>query len=593
MELLRQALLALMCGTLLCGLASPGQAQTEYLLGPDSQVQAGVPQGQTFDFDLAASAKYFPGSTSKVWVYVPAQYSPGKPACLCLGLDGPNYLPQTVFDNLIFKKQMPITIGVFLSSGTVNKAGTNQPLRFDRTYQFDSTNDNFARFLAEEVLPAVEARKTADGRAIRLSSDPNDRMIYGGSSGGVGAFTAAWQRPDLFRRVFSAIGTFVGMRGADEYPTLVRKTEPKPIRIFLQDGAQDTWNPLFGNWWTQNQSMEESLRFAGYDVNHSWGTLGHEGSHAQSLFPDAVKWLWRDYPKPIEAGSSSNSFLLTLLKPNQSWQPIEGRYQSPGELAADPRGEVFFQDTASHTILKIAEDGQAQPFATSVPRLNALSSGHDGRLYGAADDGRILVYDAGGKAQVLASGLRARSIFMASDNSIYATQMSAGGNAAGKIWLIRPNGARSVLDGGVRGADGILMTPDHSLLFVAQQGTHWIYSYVVQNNSLVHKQRFYWLHTGESTEDGAGGSGTAGMAIDKQGYLYVATRMGVQICDRVGRVEGILTLPQGQVSGLCFGGAQFDTLYAACAGRIYKRAMATPGAPNWAEPMPLPPFGAA
>ena len=129
-----------------------------------------------------------------------------------------------MFDNLIAKKQMPVTIGVFVTSGTLNKPGTDQPARFDRCYEFDSTNDNFDRFLTEEVLPAVKEHKTSDGRAIVLSDDPNDHMIYGGSSGGVCAWTAAWQRPDLFRRVFTAIGTYVGMRGADQYPTLIRKT---------------------------------------------------------------------------------------------------------------------------------------------------------------------------------------------------------------------------------------------------------------------------------------------------------------------------------------------------------------------------------
>ena len=229
----------------------PGAAQTQYLTGPDSQTQPGVPQGKTFQFDLSASAKYYPGEKSTIIVYVPAEYTPDKPACLCVGLDGPNYRPQTVFDNLIFRKQMPVTIGVFVTSGTVVKPGTNQPVRFNRSYQFDSVNDTFVRYFTEEVLPAVIQHQTPDGNPIRISSDPNDRMIYGGSSGGVCAWTAAWQRPDIFRRVFTAIGTYVGMRGADTYPTLIRKTEPKPIRIFLQDGAQDSWNPLFDNWYTQ------------------------------------------------------------------------------------------------------------------------------------------------------------------------------------------------------------------------------------------------------------------------------------------------------------------------------------------------------
>ena len=562
-------------------------AQTQYLMGPDSQPQPGVPQGQTFQFDYSASPRYYPGTKSTITVYIPAQYTPAKPACLCVGLDGPNYQPQTVFDNLTFKKEMPVTIGVFISSGTVNKLGTDQPVRFDRCYEFDSTNDTFDRFLFEEILPAVMQHKTSDGRAIRLSTDPNDHMIYGGSSGGVCAWTAAWQHPDLFRRVFTAIGTYVGMRGADQYPTLIRKTEPKPIRIFLQDGAQDTWNPLFDNWYTQNRSMEESLSFAGYDVNHSWGTLGHEGSHAQSLFPDVVKWLWRDYPAPIKAGVSGNSMLQSVLKRDAGWDPIAGSYPLPTALAVSPRGEVYF--TAHQTVERVGDTGLPRLFAHSPAPISAEAFTKDGRLSAATRDGKIITYDAQGKPVVAVRDVRARSLFIAADGSLYGAEDAM----PGKLWRIAPGGAKTLLDANLRGTSGLVMSPDHTLLFAADGRTHWVYSYVVQpNGSLGDKQRFYWLHTAESANDDADGSGATDMAEDRQGNLYVATRMGVQICDRNGRVEGILTLPGGPVTGLCFGGKDFATLFAVCGGRLYRRPMSVPGVPPWSDPIPLPPFGA-
>ena len=538
-----------------------------YLEGPDSQKQAGVPQGKTFQFDLSASPKYYPGTKSTITVYVPAEYTPGKPACLCVGLDGPNFLPQTVFDNLIFHKQMPVTVGVFISAGTVTKPGTNEPLRFDRCYEFDSTNDTFDRFLTEEVLPAVERHATPDGQAIHLSADPNDHMIYGASSGGVCAWTAAWQRPDLFRRVFTAIGTYVGMRGADAYPTLVRKTEPKPIRIFLQDGAQDTWNPLFDNWYTQNRSLEESLGLAGYDVNHSWGTLGHEGSHAQSLFPDVVKWLWRDYPQPIEAGQSGNSMLRAVLTKGEAWRPVAGSFKSPGNLAAGVAGEVYFDDAAAKTVYKVGVDGMPTVFAHSVAPITAEAVGPDGRLYTATGDGRILAYSTDGKASVVAVGVHSRSLLAASDGRLFAAEPGAHDDMPSRIWRIGPDGVKTLLDTGLRRATGLVMTPDHALLFAAEGSTHWVYSYVLQSDGrLGDKQRFYWLHTAEGEDGTDEGSGATDMAEDAQGNLYVATRMGVQVCDRNGRVEGILTLPQGQVSSLCFGGKALDTLYIVCGG---------------------------
>ena len=571
---------------LFAGGLAPAAAQTQYLTGPDSQPQPGVPQGKMFQFDYAASPKYYPGTTSTVWVYVPAQYTPDKPACLCVGLDGPGFLPQTVFDNLIFKKQMPVTIGVFVSSGTVNKPGTNQPLRFDRCYEFDSTNDNFDHFLFEEILPAVMQHKTPDGAAIHLSADPNDHMIYGGSSGGVCAWTAAWQHPDLFRRVFTAIGTYVGMRGADQYPTLIRKTEPKPIRIFLQDGAQDTWNPLFDNWYTQNRSMEESLAFAGYDVNHNWGTLGHEGSHAQSLFPDVVKWLWRDYPAPIPAGTSGNSMLQTVLTPGQTWQAVPAGDPSPAHLAVSPTGDVYFH-SAKGIIYKMSGGGPPTVFAHSPAPITAEAFGPDGHLYVSSADGRLLAYNAQGKPSVMATGLHAQSLDVSSDGNVYASDQT-------KIWRISPGGGvKTVLDTGLHHITGLVMTPDHSLLFAAEGDTHWVYSYVVPpTGPLQDKQRFYWLHTAESPDDAGDGSGASDLAEDTQGDLYVATRVGVQVCDRNGRVEGILTLPPGPVTSLCFGGPQGDTLFIVCGSRIYKRAMRVPGVPGWAAPVPLPPFGA-
>ena len=566
-------------------------AQTQYLVGPDSQPQPGVPQGKTFQFDLTASPKFYPGTKSTISVYVPAEYRPDKPACLCVGLDGPNFLPQTVFDNLIFKKQMPVTVGVFVSSGTVNKPGTGEPLRFDRCYEFDSTNDTFDRFLTEEVLPAVERHPAPDGQAIHLSADPNDRMIYGASSGGVCAWTAAWQRPDLFRRVFTSIGTYVGMRGADAYPTLVRKTEPKPIRIFLQDGAQDTWNPLFDNWYTQNRSMEESLSFAGYDVNHSWGTLGHEGSHAQSLFPDVLKWLWRDYPAPIEAGQSGNSMLRAVLAKGEGWRPVAGGFQSPRNLALSVMGDVYFDSAGA--IDKVGSDGVPVVFARNAVPITAQACGPDGRLYAATGDGKILVYSAAGKATAAAAGIHARALLITSDGRLYAGEPGAHDELPSRLWLIKPGGAKTVVDTGLHHAMGLAMTPDHNLLFAAEGNTHWVYSYVLQPDGLTRdKQRFYWLHTAESADDAGDGSGASDMAEDTQGDLYVATRMGVQICDRNGRVEGILTLPEGQVTSLCFGGKLLDTLYVVCGGRLYARRMAVRGVAPASAPTPLPPFGA-
>src|SRR6185436_8939703 len=259
---------------------------------------ANVPKGEVLKF-IFAQSKIFPGTSRDYWIYVPAQYTPDKPACVYFNQDGIQWQAPAVFDRLIQNREMPVTIGVFVMHGRVKAADTNSALdRFKRSYEYDGLGDNYARFLLEELLPEVESKKTSDGRAIRLSTNANDRAIGGSSRGAICAFTAAWERPDAFSRVFSAIGTYVGLRGGDQYATLIRKYEPKPIRIFLQDGSNDH-NIYAGDWWMANQMMERALTFSGYEVNHVWGEGGHNGAHGTQLFPDAMRWLWSGWPAPV------------------------------------------------------------------------------------------------------------------------------------------------------------------------------------------------------------------------------------------------------------------------------------------------------
>ena len=231
--------------------------------------QEPVPKGEVTKYSFASS-KVFPGTVRDYWVYVPKQYDGKTPACVYVNQDGVQYNAPAVFDKLIHNKEMPVTIGIFVMHGRV-KAPNDQALdRFNRSYEYDGLGDNYARFLLDELLPEVETKKTSDGRAIVLSKNGNDRAIGGASSGAVCAFTAAWERPDAFSRVFSSIGTYVGLRGAHSYSTLIRKYEPKPLRIFLEDGSNDL-NIYGGDWWMANQDMERSLVFAGYEVEHTSG----------------------------------------------------------------------------------------------------------------------------------------------------------------------------------------------------------------------------------------------------------------------------------------------------------------------------------
>jgi len=239
--------MALMAMTLGSGLS---RGADEYPPHLDSQPQPGVPKGTVEKFTFAGS-RIFPGSSRDYWIYVPAQYDPARPACVYVNQDGVQNNAPTVFDNLIARKEMPVTIGVFVTPGVLKAEGTNALARFNRSYEYDGLGSDYARFLLEELLPEVEKKTTQEGKPILLSTNANDRCIGGSSSGAICAFTCAWERPDAFSRVFSSIGTYVGLRGGEVYPTLIRKFEPKPLRVFLQDGSNDL-NIYGGDWWMAN-----------------------------------------------------------------------------------------------------------------------------------------------------------------------------------------------------------------------------------------------------------------------------------------------------------------------------------------------------
>ncbi|MEM9588398.1 MAG: alpha/beta hydrolase-fold protein, partial [Planctomycetota bacterium] len=307
--------------------ATVAHCQESYPVHPDTQPQAGVPEGKVLEFELAPSRVY-PGTQRQVKIYVPAQYREATPAAVMVFQDGPKYVNpkggwqvHRVFDNLIHRSEMPVTIGIFVSPGVVD-GGDGSQNRFNRSLEYDTVSDRYAKFIVDEVLPQV-------GKSYDLTADPNLRAIAGSSSGAIAAFGVAWHRPNQFRRVFSTVGTFVGLRGGNEYPTLIRKSEPKPIRIYLQDGSNDL-NIYGGSWWNANQTMLSALQWAGYAVKHTWGEGGHNGKHGAAIFPDAMKWVWRDWHQPIESSIKDHVELKDRLVEGESWTLV-----SDGHAAAD------------------------------------------------------------------------------------------------------------------------------------------------------------------------------------------------------------------------------------------------------------------
>ena len=269
----------------------------------------GVPQGVVAEFELR-SPKAYPDTHRRYSVYVPSQLQGGGEAALMVFLDGHayeggNFRVPVVFDNLIAAGEMPPTVAVMIDpglkenqledGGLPEKRGWN-PTPKNRSVEYDTLSDGFVTFVLDEVLPEVEAKLKKDG--IRLSDDPKLRAACGSSSGGICAFTMAWERPDEFGKVISHIGSFTNIRGGDRYPGMVRAADKKPIRVALQDGSGDLDN-RFGNWWLANQQMAKALEFKDYDLKTWWGEGGHNGEDAGRVFPDELKWLWRDWKEDM------------------------------------------------------------------------------------------------------------------------------------------------------------------------------------------------------------------------------------------------------------------------------------------------------
>jgi gluconolactonase len=538
------------------------------------------PKGEVTKYTFEGS-KIFPGTVRDYWVYVPKQYDPAKPACVHVNQDGIQNRAPEVFDQLIDKKEIPVIIGVFIRPGEVKATGDKALNRYNRSLEYDGLGDSYARFVLEELLPEVEKKTTADGRPIKLSHDGNDRSIGGSSSGAIAAFTAAWERPDAFRRVFSTIGTYVGLRGGNEYPTLIRKTEPKPLRVFLQDGSNDL-NIYGGDWWMANQEMERAFTFAGYEVSHAWGEGGHDGRQAGQVFPDAMKWLWKDWPAAPKAGLGSSQ-LKEILIPGEAWQIVGEGYKFTEGPTANAKGEVFYTDIPESKIWKVGLDGSVSPYLSDSKRANGQAFGPDGRLYTVATaTQQVIAYDADLKPQVIAEGIAGNDLIVAHDGGIYVTNPTGGGgNDPSRVWYISPKGEKKIVDTGLRYANGVTLSPDQSLLYVDDMRSHWVYSYKIQpDGTLDHKQKFYHLHVPDTADD----SGADGLRADRDGRLYVATRMGVQVCDQLGRVNAIIPTPNGRASNVYFGGENFDTLYVTAGDKVFKRKTKVKGANAFQEP---------
>ena len=513
---------------------------------------------QTFQF---TESQIFPGTVRDVVVFVPAQYDGSKPACVYVKTDGYRDGEKEMMETMIATGEMPVTVGVFVRPGELPAPMPGTAGRRNRDFEYDAVNDNNVRFLVEELLPYV-----AKTLGLNLSTDGNDRCMSGGSSGGIAAFTAAWNRPDAFSRVYCVSGSFVGFRGGHEFPTMVRKFEAKPIRAFLTTGTHDMEN-CAGDWFLLDQEMDKALKFSGYDYQFRI-IDGRHGAGYKENYREGMTYLWKDWPERVKAGPSAPRAQEVLI-PSEDWQLVAEGFKSTRGPDCNASGEVFFADTTNDKIHRIDLDGTVSEFASDTGNAHCVTIGPDGTLYTISEkSGQLMRYDSSGKGSVVMEDILGHSILARPDGVLYVTTNSAKPRSAGSLWLVL-NGKKALVDKGLHFATGMAYRPDQWLLSVADGHSKWIYSYQINDDAtLTNKERFFHLHVADWDDD----AGAESLCYSIEGRQFIATKSGIQISADDGPTQIILPVPGNErVTGVAIGGKDLDTLFAFCGNKIWKR----------------------
>lgn len=540
-----------------------------YPTPPEATRQEGVPVG-TLTRGTFADSKIYPGTTRDYTIYIPQQYqADGEEAALMVFQDGDGFCrdrggsrAHIVFDNLIHEKAMPVTIGLFINPGVLPPLKEGDSVQLNRSIEYDTVSDAYARFLIEEFLPYVEKEHN-----VKISADPNRRGLCGSSSGAIAAFTAAWHRPDSFRRVYSIVGTYTAHRGGHDYPTFVRRTEPKPLRVFMQ-GNTDDLDLGSGDWWIANLALFRALEFSGYEVDHRWGEGGHNQNHGASIFPEVMRWLWKtekveSHPDKYRSGSKNDIDLTT------DWEVVSEGHQWAEGMVSLADGTLFFTDVPAGKLYKITPDGTRTVVDDETGNANGLTLGPDGKIYGAAAGAKeIRAWDpATGKRETIASGTHSNDLVVHHQGHIYYTDPQAG-----KVWHLAPESReRKAADPNFPNPNGIALSADQTMLYVTDFSGRFVYSYQIQpDGSLRYKLPFFHAQVPVTT----GIAHLDGMCVNSDGNLLVASSVGVQIFDPRGRILIVLPRPHvtdNRINYVTFGGPDRRTLYIATSGTIYKR----------------------
>ncbi len=543
-----------------CGTRPASAGDEIYEIGADSKRQQGVPRGKVVEH--VWRGEIFEGTIRRYWVYVPAQYDGERPAAVMVFQDGHAYVGENgpfrapiVLDNLIHRGEMPVTIGIFIDPGHKKEVLPEKPgwrpRPENRSFEYDSLSDHYARFLLEEILPVV-------GKSYRLTDDPHQRAICGISSGGICAWTVAWERPDAFRKVLSHVGSFTNIRGGHVYPALIRKTDPKPIRVLLQDGAGDLDN-AHGSWPLANRQMEAALRHAGYDHRFVWGEGGHSGKHGGAILPDSLRWLWR-------TGDSIAARGARVQRLAEGFRFTEGP-------AVDARGDVYFTDQPNDRILRWSTDGKLSTFLNPCGRSNGLYFDHHGNLIACADEkNELWSITPDGKSTVLVKDHDGKLLNAPNDlwidahGGVYFTdpfykrgywERGPKEQDGEHVYYLPPDRKRlRRVAEGLQRPNGIVGTADGRGLYVSDIGGKKTWMYTVRPDGTLTNRRLFV------------DMGSDGMTIDAEGNVYL-TGKGVTVFDPAGRKIDHIAIDEGWTANVCFGGEDRRTLFITAMDSLY------------------------
>jgi enterochelin esterase family protein len=566
--------------------AAARQASKNWKPHPDAVAREDVPHG-TIEQMPAWESKIFENTIRDWSIYVPAQYKQDEPAALMVFQDGQSFSSEkgrwrvpVVFDNLIARGDMPPTIAVFINPGhEKSRERGRRGQASNRGFEYDNLGDRYARFLLEEIIPAVEKRYS-------ISKDPEMRAIGGSSSGAICAFTVAWERPDAFRKVFSSVGSFTNLRGGNVYPSWVRKTEPKPLRVYMADTSGDVDN-AFGSWPWSNRLMASALAYMGYDVRLDWAEgYGHNSDFGGERFPEAMKWLWRkEKHQPVldtKGDLKGDLTLLRLLIPGQSWEVVAEKLGFADAPCSDADGNFYFSDMKAPAVYKIsASDGRRTELAKES--VSGLEFGPDGLLYACqgAQKRVISIDPKSGAVKVVASNVTPNDLAVSSDGFIYITETK-------EERVMRINiktGEASAVDTGIAKPNGIALSGDQGTLAVSEYGGQvtWMFR-VNADGSLDAKMPTMTLRLpidpkGEFKFNEPPPYQTSsrgdGMAVDQAGRYYVTSALGVQVFDPTGRLCGVLPKPQETqpLTSCVLAGPNHEYLYITVGDTVYRRKL--------------------